>query len=61
MVLGPETWPTWLGEEAADPRQLKALLAPYPAEEMTCWPVTARVGNVKNNDPSLIERVAGAG
>jgi uncharacterized protein YjbI with pentapeptide repeats len=21
---------------------------------MTCWPVSARVGNVKNNDPSLI-------
>jgi putative SOS response-associated peptidase YedK len=32
----------------------------YPAEEMTCWPVSARVGNVKNNDPSLIEPVAGA-
>jgi hypothetical protein len=22
---------------------------------MTCWPVSTRVGNVKNNDPSLIE------
>src|SRR5215472_5830741 len=21
---------------------------------MTCWPVSSRVGNVKNNDPSLI-------
>jgi putative SOS response-associated peptidase YedK len=28
------------------------------AEEMTCWPVSARVGNVKNNDPSLIEPIA---
>jgi len=27
---------------------------------MTCWPVSARVGNVKNNDPSLIEPIAGA-
>jgi putative SOS response-associated peptidase YedK len=35
----------------------RALLAPYPAEEMTCWPVSTRVGNVKNNDPSLIELV----
>jgi len=25
---------------------------------MTCWPVSARVGNVKNNDPSLIEPLA---
>jgi hypothetical protein len=57
VVLGPETWPAWLGQEPADARQLKALLAPYPSEEMTCWPVSARVGNVKNN-PSLIEPIA---
>ena len=60
VVLGPETWPAWLGEEPADTRQLKAMLAPYPSAGMTCWPVSARVGNVKNNDPSLIEPIAGA-
>jgi putative SOS response-associated peptidase YedK len=37
---------------------LKALLAPFPSEEMTCWSVSARVGNVKNNDPGLIEPIA---
>jgi hypothetical protein len=58
VVLKPEVWPEWLGEEPADARELKALLAPYPSEEMTCWPVSARVGNLKNNDPSLIEPVA---
>jgi len=26
--------------------------ASYPSERMTCWPVSARVGHVKNNDPS---------
>ena len=25
---------------------------------MICWPVSTRVGNVKNNDPSLIEPIA---
>ena len=50
--------PAWLGEEPADPRQLKALLAPYPSAAMTCWPVSPRVGNVKNNDASLIEPIA---
>jgi hypothetical protein len=25
---------------------------------MACWPVSARVGNVKNNDPGLIEPIA---
>ena len=54
----PQTWPAWLGEKPADPRELKALLSPYPSDEMTCWPVSARVGNVKNNDPSLIEPLA---
>jgi hypothetical protein len=57
-VLGPETCPVWLGEEPADPSQLNALLAPYPSEGMTCWPVSTRVGNVNNNDASLIEPVA---
>ena len=28
VVLAPEAWPAWLGEEPADEAQLKALLAP---------------------------------
>jgi putative SOS response-associated peptidase YedK len=36
---------------------LKALLAPYSSDEMMCWPVSARVGSVKNNDPTLIEPI----
>ena len=39
VVLGPETWPAWRGNEPADARCLKALLAPYPSEGMTCWPI----------------------
>jgi len=58
VVLKPGAWPVWLGEESADASELKALLAPLASEEMTCWPVSARVGNVKNNDPSLIEAIA---
>jgi putative SOS response-associated peptidase YedK len=58
VVLKPETWTVWLGEESADASALKALLVPYPWEEMRCWPVSPRVGNVKNNDPSLIEAIA---
>jgi putative SOS response-associated peptidase YedK len=58
VVLKPDCWRVWLGEDPADVSTLKALLAPLPSEEMTCWPVSARVGNVKNNDPGLIERTA---
>ena len=57
VILAPETWPAWLGEEPVDEKRLKSLLAPCPSAALTCWPVSARVGNVKNNDPSLIEPI----
>ena len=56
-IIAPEAWPAWLGEESADEQQLKALLAPYPSDEMVCWPVSARVGSVKNNDSSLVDPI----
>lgn len=58
VVLKPNAWPAWLGEEPSDAPHLKALLAPYPDNDLICWPVSARVGNVKNNDPSLIDPIA---
>ncbi|HEY1260495.1 MAG TPA: SOS response-associated peptidase [Stellaceae bacterium] len=58
VVLAPEAWSAWLGEEPADEALLKALLARYPSDDMICWPVSARVGNVKNNDPGLVEPIA---
>lgn len=61
VIVKPEAWPVGLGEEPADPPRLKALLAPYPAEEMTGWPVSVRLGKLRNNDPSLIEPIAGVG
>ena len=57
VVLKPQGWPIWLGEEPATALELKAVLAPFSSEEMTCWPVSARMGNVKNNDASLIEPI----
>ena len=59
-VLKPEVWSTWLGEDPATVRDLKAMLAPYPSDGMICWPVSPRVGNVNNNDPTLIEPIAAA-
>jgi putative SOS response-associated peptidase YedK len=57
VILAAEVWPAWLGEEPADEAQLRSLLTPYPSDGMVCWPVSQRVGNVKNNDPSLIDPV----
>ena len=43
--------------EPADEAQLKSLLVPYPSDGMIAWPVSARVGSVKNNDRSLIKPI----
>jgi putative SOS response-associated peptidase YedK len=58
VILSPSAWRIWLGEEGGnDDADLTGLLAPYPADQMRVWPVSPRVGNVKNNDPSLIEPI----
>ena len=57
----PEMPPVWLAPGQRTEPSSKALLAPYLSEEMVARPVSPRVGNVRNNDPSLIEPRVGAG
>jgi putative SOS response-associated peptidase YedK len=57
VILGPDDYAAWLGEEPATPDQLKSMLRPYPSERLTMWPVDRRVGNVKNEDAELAEPV----
>jgi len=57
VILPPDNWPAWLGEDPVKADELKSVLVPY-AGEMAMWPVSPRVGNVKNNDASLIEPVS---
>jgi putative SOS response-associated peptidase YedK len=58
VILPPVAWPLWLGEEAASPAELFALLQPYPAQLMRAYPVGPAVGNVKNDRPGLLDPVA---
>ncbi|HJU20551.1 MAG TPA: SOS response-associated peptidase [Stellaceae bacterium] len=58
VILDPEDWPLWLGEVAAEPARLEALLRPCPPDRLAVWPVSPRVGNVRNNDPALVEPIA---
>jgi putative SOS response-associated peptidase YedK len=60
VVLKPKAWPAWLGEEPAEASALKALLTPFPSDEMISWPVSVRIGNVKNNDAGLVEPIEAA-
>ncbi len=54
VILGRDDWSGWLG--TVDER--KSLLRSFPAERMECWPVGKAVGNVRNEEAPLIERVA---
>jgi len=59
VILEPKDYDRWL--EPGDPaRPPVDLLRPYPADRMRAWPVSARVGNVRNNDPTLLEPVTPA-
>jgi putative SOS response-associated peptidase YedK len=53
VILEPRNYDRWLepGEPGRPPVDL---LRPYPAEKMQAWPVSERVGNVKNDDPELL-------
>jgi len=56
VILEPGDYARWLapGDQAKPPVEL---LRPFPAEKMRAWPVSSRVGNVRNNDPGLIDRI----
>jgi putative SOS response-associated peptidase YedK len=55
VILEPKDYDRWLDTDGTD-RAPVELLRPYPAEEMRSWPVSDRVGNVRNNDAALLER-----
>jgi putative SOS response-associated peptidase YedK len=55
VILAPGDYGRWL--DPGDPtRPPIDLLRPYPAEKMETWPVSDRVGNVKNDDPELLAK-----
>ena len=58
-ILEPKDYGHWLGEKPAEPCQLMAMLKPYPAQAMEAYPVTSRVGNVRNTDAALFEPLEG--
>jgi putative SOS response-associated peptidase YedK len=60
VILDPVDFPAWWGETAATPDELQAVLRPYPAERMEAYPIGPRIGNVNNDDATLIERLKSA-
>ena len=57
VVLPPSTWDEWLDPANDDMDDLTRLLVPAAADVLERVPVGPAVGNVANDDPSLIEPV----
>jgi putative SOS response-associated peptidase YedK len=43
----------WLGDEP-DPRDL---MRPFPAEPIRMWPISTRVNEPENYDPSILDEI----
>ena len=52
VILAPEDYKKWLN---GDPDEAVALLKPFPSERLKSYKVLLSVGNVANDDPSLLE------
>jgi putative SOS response-associated peptidase YedK len=57
VILDPSTFDLWLDPANEDVEQLRALLRPPPAGTVTHHAVGPRIGNVRNNDPTLVDPV----
>ncbi|CAH1671475.1 SOS response-associated peptidase [Chelatococcus asaccharovorans] len=54
VIIGPDGYDRWLSPQEADPRDM---LRPYPAGDMTLWPVSRRVNTPANDDAALIQAI----
>jgi len=51
LVLEPEAWPLWLGEEEGD---VEGLMRPAEPGRIVSWRVGRAVGSPRNNGPELV-------
>lgn len=57
VILVAEDYEKWLSEDAqAD--ELREILAPFPADQMTSFPVSSEVNHARAEGPQLVEAVA---
>jgi putative SOS response-associated peptidase YedK len=58
VILDPHDYDAWLDPGNEDGRRLEPLLAAYPAERMTVYPVSLAVNNPRHDGPACIEKLA---
>jgi putative SOS response-associated peptidase YedK len=59
VILRQEDEPVWLNRNNQDAGQLMSLLKPYDDHEMSAYPVSSAVGNVRNDSEDCIAEVPG--
>lgn len=55
VILAPTSYDQWLDPTFQQIDSLKALLSPYPSEELTAYPVSTLVNNPRNDTPQVLE------
>lgn len=54
VILPPETYARWLEPSPRQPDDLQGVLAPYPSEEMSAYPVSTLVNSPANDRPEVV-------
>jgi putative SOS response-associated peptidase YedK len=55
VVIPPESFQIWLDSDIHDHGMLSRLLRPFQPDEMTAYPVSTLVNNVRNDSPKLVD------
>ena len=55
VILSPTDYDRWLDPSIQEPAVLQTLLRPYPADEMTAYPVSTLVNSPANDTPGCTE------
>jgi putative SOS response-associated peptidase YedK len=54
-ILDPADYVRWLGQRPVTANELHAMLKPFPAKQMECFKIGTKIGNVKYDEPGLVE------
>jgi len=57
VIVHVEDYELWLDEDMRTQKLLKDLLQPYPADEITSYPVSTLVNNIRRQGADLIEQL----
>lgn len=57
VILEQEDEAVWLDRSLTEPSRLQPLLRPYSSGKMQAYPVSAKVGSVRYDEPELIEQI----